>query len=119
MRARRQTKVQPSQRNRRKAKPRRPPAAAYTKHSYRRAISRGIVKANRQIAETAEAAGVKAELIPDWHPNQLRHTRATEVRKQYGLEAAQVVLGHSKANVTEVYAERDSALAVEVMKKIG
>ena len=58
------------------------------------------MKANRQIAETAEAAGVKAELIPDWHPNQLRHTRATEVRKQFGLEAAQVVLGHAKADVT-------------------
>jgi integrase len=119
MRARRKSKVQPSQRNRRKAKPRRPPANAYTKYSYRRAISRGIVKANRQIAETAEAAGVKAELIPDWHPNQLRHTRATQVRRSYGLEAAQIIMGHAKADVTQVYAERDSARAVEIMKEIG
>jgi hypothetical protein len=35
------------------------------------------------------------------------------------LEAAQVILGHAKADVTQVYAERDSALAVEVARKIG
>ena len=54
-----------------------------------------------------------------WHPNQLRHSKATEIRRQFGLEAAQVVLGHAKADVPQIYAERDSALAVEVMKRIG
>jgi site-specific recombinase XerC len=54
-----------------------------------------------------------------WHPNQLRHSKATEVRQRFGLEAAQVVLGHARADVTQVYAERDTALAVEVTKKIG
>ena len=58
-------------------------------------------------------------LLPHWHPNQLRHSAATKVRKLFNLEAAQVVLGHAKADVTQVYAERDSALAVEVMKRIG
>ena len=38
---------------------------------------------------------------------------------QYGLEAAQVIFGHAKADVTQVYAERDMALAAEVMEKIG
>ena len=46
-------------------------------------------------------------LLAYWAPNRLRHTRATEVRKQFGLEAAQVILGHAKADVTQVYAERD------------
>ncbi|MCH7727914.1 MAG: hypothetical protein IH991_15770 [Planctomycetes bacterium] len=32
-----------------------------------------------------------------WSPNQLRHTAGTDVRKRYGLEAAQVVLGHASA----------------------
>ena len=54
-----------------------------------------------------------------WSPNQLRHAAGTEVRRQFGLEAAQVVLGHAKADVTQVYAERDQALAAEVMGKIG
>jgi hypothetical protein len=35
------------------------------------------------------------------------------------LEAAQVTLGHAAADVTQVYAERDLTLAVEVARKIG
>jgi len=31
----------------------------------------------------------------------------------------QAVLGHAKADVTQVYAERDQSLAAEVMRKIG
>ncbi|MEI8373473.1 MAG: hypothetical protein WCJ35_11655 [Planctomycetota bacterium] len=33
--------------------------------------------------------------------------------------SAQVISGHAKAAVTQVYAERDMALAAEVMGKIG
>jgi integrase len=54
-----------------------------------------------------------------WHPNQLRHTFATRVRKQYGLEAAQVLLGHSRADVTQIYAEKNEELATAVAAKIG
>ncbi|WP_164103544.1 tyrosine-type recombinase/integrase [Candidatus Laterigemmans baculatus] len=54
-----------------------------------------------------------------WHPNQLRHTRGTEVRKQFGLEAAQVILGHAAADVTQIYAERDAEKAREVARRIG
>src|SRR5438552_3366231 len=32
-----------------------------------------------------------------WHPYQIRHSFATRVRKQHGLEAAQVLLGHARA----------------------
>jgi hypothetical protein len=39
---------------------------------------------------------------------------ATEVRKQYGVEGAQLALGHSKANITEVYAERDLEFAKRI-----
>ncbi len=46
-------------------------------------------------------------LLAYWAPNRLRHARATEIRRTYGLEAAQVILGHAKADVTQVYAERD------------
>jgi hypothetical protein len=37
----------------------------------------------------------------------------------FGLEAAQVSLGHSQARVTEVYAERDLTLATKVATAIG
>jgi integrase len=54
-----------------------------------------------------------------WSPNQLRHTAATEFRRKYGLEAAQVLLGHSTADVTQVYAERDLNKAKEIMGQVG
>ena len=57
--------------------------------------------------------------MPYWSANQLRHSRATEVRRRYGLEAAQVALGHARADVTQVYAERDLALAEQIALEIG
>jgi integrase len=57
--------------------------------------------------------------VPPWNPNQLRHTLATEVRKRFGVEAAQVLLGHSRADVTQVYAERDLGLAERIALEIG
>jgi hypothetical protein len=44
---------------------------------------------------------------------------ATEVRARFGLEAAQVYLGHGSANVTQIYAERDRSLAEKVAREIG
>jgi len=57
--------------------------------------------------------------VPHWAPNQLRHSAATRVRRELGLEAAQVVLGHAAADVTQVYAESNRALAQRVMREIG
>ena len=102
-RAARKSKVPPSQACRRKANPRRKPREVYSRHAYANAVARACEKA----------------CVPRWHPNQLRHSRATEVRGGFGLEAAQVVLGHARANVTEVYAERDQALAVKVAAITG
>jgi hypothetical protein len=44
---------------------------------------------------------------------------ATEIRKQFGLEAAQIILGHAQADVTQIYAERDSGLAIRIAKEVG
>ena len=120
MRSRRRTRVQPSQWNRRKARPARQPKTAYDRNSYARAVKRAVEKANAdRRREAAHVGDDSPVLLAHWHPNQLRHSKATEIRRRFGLEAAQVVLGHAKADVTQVYAERDSALAVEVMKRIG
>jgi hypothetical protein len=37
----------------------------------------------------------------------------------FGLEAAQVVLGHAEADVTQIYAERNTELAARVVAAIG
>lgn len=54
-----------------------------------------------------------------WRPHQLRHTAATEIRAKFGLEAAQTVLGHAKADITQVYAERGLARSHNVIREIG
>ncbi|WP_428937797.1 tyrosine-type recombinase/integrase [Fontivita pretiosa] len=55
-----------------------------------------------------------------WHPHQLRHSAATMIRREFGLEAAQLALGHSSAQLTDaVYAERDLAKVEQVMMRIG
>ena len=54
-----------------------------------------------------------------WAPNRLRHSAGTKIRAKFGLEASQVVLGHSKIETTQVYAERDLAKAAKVMAEVG
>jgi site-specific recombinase XerC len=54
-----------------------------------------------------------------WHPNQLSHSFATRVRKEFGLDGAQVALGHANADVTQVYPARDEEAAVAIAEKIG
>ncbi len=112
----RESPLTPSQRARKpKANGRRRPRDHYDNASYRRSISRGVAALNKErVAEDP-----KATLIEDWAPNRLRHTAGTEVRKKFGLEAAQVVLGHAQADVTQIYAEADMQLAAKVVKKIG
>ncbi len=54
-----------------------------------------------------------------WHANRLRHTAATKLRSQFGLEAAQTVLGHADPKITLTYAEADFAKAAQAMKQVG
>ena len=57
--------------------------------------------------------------VTKWSPNQLRHSAGTTIRRQYGLEAAQVVLGHSRADVTQIYAQRDLEKAAQIIREVG
>jgi integrase len=112
----RRSPLTPSQRARRpKRNGRRRPRDCYDSASYRHAITRAVDALNAERLRADPAA----ENFDDWSPNQLRHAAATEIRKKFGLEAAQVVLGHSSADITQVYAERDHKLAAEVIKQIG
>ena len=57
--------------------------------------------------------------IERWSPNQLRHARATELRREFGLDAAGAVLGHARVETTQIYAERATQTALEVAAKTG
>jgi hypothetical protein len=57
--------------------------------------------------------------VPVWVPNQLRHSRLTEIRKRYGLEASRVCGGHREVGTTQHYAEQDRELARRVMAELG
>lgn len=54
-----------------------------------------------------------------WHPHQIRHTFATEVRSKLGIEAARTALGHRSMAVTEIYAEATLSRAKEIVTRIG
>jgi integrase len=75
----------------------------YQRESYTQAITRACERAR----------------TTKWTANQLRHTRATDVRSQYDLETAAAVLGHASPNVTLIYAETNFKKAAEVASKIG
>ena len=85
----------------RQSKPRRTPGERYTRQSYARAIHYGVKKANA----ARLLAGLPA--VPHWSPLQVRKAAATRFRAEFGLKAAQVLLGHAHAGVTEITAERD------------
>ncbi|MCX5658225.1 MAG: site-specific integrase [Planctomycetota bacterium] len=137
-RASRVSPMTPSQRARcRKTRPVRSPKDHYTTLTYRTAIHRLCDRVfpapeplRRRAKETRQQW--KARLTAQerqqfkvwqkehrWHPNQLRHNAATEIRKEFGIEAACMVLGHSSAAVTEMYAEMNYAKSAEIMAKIG
>ena len=81
----------------------RAPGSRYTRYSYRQAIERACKRAG----------------VPKWTANQLRHSRGTDVRQKYGIEAAQVALGHAHADVTQVYAKKNMELAKRIAREMG
>ncbi|MBA3313343.1 MAG: site-specific integrase [Planctomycetaceae bacterium] len=84
-------------------KPERSPGECYTTASYGTAIARAC----------------RAAKVNEWRPNRLRHARATDLRRLYGIEATRTVLGHSKINMSEHYAEQDGEAARRVMAEVG
>jgi integrase len=103
LRETRKTKVQPSQVNRKKTHPKKKLGERYNVKSYYHAVRKACRKAN----------------IAPWHPHQLRHSAATAFRHEFGVETTLILLGHSTAFTTEIYAERDRGSATEAAKKMS
>lgn len=97
------------------------PGSHYTTQRLGKAIEQAIERANAEAARNVQNGhhGPALPRIPHWSPNQLRHAYATEIRKRFGLEAAQVLLGHARADVTQVYAERNAELGERVAAEVG
>jgi len=87
----------------RKPKPKRAPGERFTSESYGRAIRRAAKNAS----------------VPPWHSHQLRHGAATEIRKRFGVEGAQVTLGHARIDVTQRYAQQSEQLADRIAAEVG
>lgn len=145
-RLKRKTPVQPSQRDRAKRRPDKRPGLCYTVKSYCHAIAYGCARAfphPREAEFVAKRAGMSAaerrkltQELKAWrkanradlavwrrehrfHANQLRHSAATRLRREFGLDVTRAILGHSSPVVTEIYAEMDMAKAAEAMQQIG
>jgi integrase len=113
----------------RRRKPKRTPRDAYDVDSYRRAIARACDVAfphpTLSSIPTSKLTPVQLGQLKKWQsahrwaPNQLRHSAATEIRRRFGLEGAQIVLGHSKADTTQIYAEVDRQKGIEIARRIG
>ena len=100
-------------------KPKRQPGIAYTAESYNRAVQYACAK-EWPIPDGAtkeEASAWRAKWW--WSTNQLRHAAATRIRKAYGIEAAQVILGHSKIDMTQHYAAANRERGSEVAALVG
>jgi len=109
--------------------PQRKPGICYDVNSYRRAINYGCERAfpwpkhaGRGLDQLTpeERAELKAwRKAHHWHPHQLRHNAATNLRKEFGIEAARLILGHKSVTVTEIYAELDRQKASDIIAKVG
>ncbi|MFO0871495.1 MAG: site-specific integrase [Pirellulales bacterium] len=112
-------------------KPRKAPGERYDADAYRRAISRAcelafkmpshlrVIDKQDVDADERRTAAAEWRAAHVWSPNQLRHSAATKIRAEFGLEAAQATLGHSTADTTLIYAERSEGVALAVAEKMG
>ena len=95
------------------------PGRKYDRTSYARAIKRACESAfpiPDDIPSSEKVAWITKHM---WSPNRLRHTFGTRVRRVFGLEETQLLLGHSSAATSEIYAETDKEKARVAARRIG
>lgn len=92
---------------------------AYTTGSYRRAIHRALAQAF-PVPKGSDAATAKRwRREHTWGPHRLRHNAATFLRREFGIEVARSILGHSSSITTLIYAEADERRAMRAIAKVG
>jgi integrase len=132
-RAERKSKLWPShaahQAKKRSQRHRRSLGEHYTVASYRRAIARACDLAfphpELLLIPAAELTDSQREALKAWrkahrwHPHRIRHAVATGIRRRFGLEGAQVIMGHNELGTTQVYAEKNLEAARAIMQEVG
>jgi hypothetical protein len=71
---------------------RRRPNGRYSVQSYRQAVRRACLRADAAAHRAQPDIPGDQVIVPAWRPHQLRHTKATEIRREAGLDAARAVL---------------------------
>jgi integrase len=102
----------------RKRRRARAPGERYDVDSFRRAIARACDRAD-EWGKGGAIISNDERFIPRWHPHQLRHNAATRLRRDYGVDAANIILGHTTLRATQIYAEADGAKASKIMAEVG
>jgi len=127
LRARRKSKVQPSQVSRKKRKPKRQPGACYSANTYAQAVAKAVLAANTaaacakctKLTPDDRCDACKAAAVPRWHPHQLRHNAATRLVQQFGRDVARMALGHRQISMTPVYPLGDVKKAADAIAGSG
>lgn len=73
----------------------------------------------KTFSENIRRACVKLGFETAWTAHWLRHSSGTAIRRSHGLEATQVMLGHSSKSTTERYAKPVSEVALQVARERG
>jgi integrase len=130
-------------------RPRKRPGDFYTVASYRRAIAYAcdqafplpeklearLLKRSRAGGTFESKASMEARMSDDqraaaaeaeawrkehrFHPHQVRHAAATQIRAEHGMEVAQVLLRHKTLSATQIYAEKNVEAARKLAGKVG
>jgi len=101
--AQRKTEPTPSELRRpRKKNPKNAPRDHYDVNSFQQSIRKACRK----------------EGVPVWTVLEVRHTRATEVREEYGVEGAAASLGDT-VEAAQIYAEQNKKLARRIASEMG
>lgn len=92
-------------------------------HAMRRACARAFphptLSGKRDLTEAQRDELKRWDKAHRWSLAQLRHAKATTLRERFGLDVAQVVLGHAKPTMTAHYSSTAIAHAVDAMREAG
>ena len=91
----------------------------YTTASYRRAIHRALESLFPAPKDLKGDALKQWRRVHTWGPHRLRHNAGTFLRREFGIEVARAILGHSSAATTLIYAEADERRVVQAIGKVG
>jgi integrase len=74
---------------------------------------------NRDAINVAIGRACRRAGVAKWSSLQTRHSAATRIAAEFGIDAARAALGHANVSATEIYVERDIEQAGQIMARLG